>query len=106
MNWMKPYPEPLSALGWLRLHLDLEGMLMFMLRCGRGRGLAPLWNWWPAWLPWYPVDRGLRRHRVLHMLLHWRLKIGLMRERPWGVDRRMMMHLHVWHREWLARLLG
>jgi hypothetical protein len=32
------------ALGWLRLHLNLEGMLMFMLWCRRGRGLTPLWK--------------------------------------------------------------
>lgn len=39
-------------------------------------------------------------------MLHRRLKIRLVREGPRRVDRRMVMHLHVWHRERLARLLG
>lgn len=79
---------------------------MFMLWCRRGRGLTPLWNWRSAWLSRHPVNRGLGRHRVLDLLLHRRLKIWLMGEGPRGVDRGMVVHLHVWHRERLARLLG
>jgi hypothetical protein len=48
-------------------------------KCGAGHGFhpisatSPLWNWRSAWLSRHPVNRGLGRHRVLHLLLHRRL---------------------------------